>query len=314
MSDCCCNEGGYRELPSNNSWNRRCDSAVYLLSGMCVATASLLASRRLSGTGSSIALSIGLLLLAGCLLSVYRRPSVLLDLPSSLITSRTRTPEFLDLSTYFPSHTLFEASFQDLKAEVEKMLKSTRGGKDLTLTRDTYSGENAYIGQDVKVQNGETTGWRVMNIKAGNQFSPYAKHFPTLRRILRRTKNVVSCVVSVLEPGVTIPIHVGYYKGIMRYMIPTHVPKERDKVFLCVNGKKYNWEEGKSVLWDDTFPHKVYNYTDEVRVVIYMDVLRPLPGWFGAFNRGMVSLASNSGLVKKEVQRTEKQIKLVRTE
>jgi beta-hydroxylase len=64
------------------------------------------------------------------------------------------------------------------------------------------------------------------------------------------------------------------------------------------------------VLCDDNFPHKVYNYSDEIRVVIYMDVQRPLPGLLHSLNKTMIALAANSSIVKKEVQRTEKQVKL----
>lgn len=309
-SSCNCNEAGYRQLPSNNSWNENCDRAFHVSIAFLLSFSLLLLSTR---SPKSVAVSLrysALVPLLYAISAVYQKPSTLLHIPSAIITSKTRTEEFLDLDTYFPSYKLFEKHFPQLKNEVSLMLEKTHYGKDLTLTRDTYSGENSYIGKDVRVSNGQTTGWRVLNIKAGETLSPYAKHFPTLRRILRDTKNVVACVVSVLEPGVTIPIHVGYYKGIMRYMIPTHVPKDRDKVFLCVNGKKYHWTEGKSVLWDDNFPHKVYNYTDEIRVVIYMDILRPLHGWLDSFNKGMIRLAANSNLVKKEVQRTEKQVKL----
>lgn len=301
MNDCNCNEAGYSQLPSDNSWNRNCTTACALFACFLLGLALLIHTRTRY---------IGVTLLALCVVCVYRKNSILLHLPSSLITAQTRTTEFLDLNTYFPDHHLFEKDFAGIKAEVEQLLQKTKCGKDLSLTRDTYGGENAYIGKDVKVDGDVTTGWRVLNIKAGDTYSPYAKHFPTLRRVLRRVKGVAACVVSVLEPGVTIPIHVGYYKGVMRYMIPTHVPKERDKVFLCVNGIKYHWTEGKGVLWDDNFPHKVYNYSDEIRVVVYMDIIRPLPGWLGAFNTGMISMASNSSIVKKEVQRTEKQVKL----
>lgn len=305
MNDCNCNEAGYLELPSDNSWNINCTRAT-VVSSILVGGIILL--------GISIrypTLRIPALVLLGVsAVVVYLRPSTLLHIPSAVITAKTRTPEFLDIETYFPASKNFEDHFTEIKEEVSRMLEKTRGGKDLVLTKDTYSGENAYIGKDVKVENGVTTGWRVLNIKAGNHYSPYAKHFPTLRRILRKTDGVVACVVSVLEPGVTIPIHVGYYKGIMRYMIPTHVPKERDKVFLCVNGIKYHWTEGQGVLWDDNFPHKVYNYSDETRVVVYMDILRPLPGLLNHFNKAMVSLASNSSIVKKEVAKTEKQVKL----
>lgn len=305
MNDCNCNESGYKQVPSGNSWNINCTRASVIGSIFLIGLLLLTLSMRYPRLRS-----VSFILMVIVIVAVYLRPSTLLHIPSSIITSRVDTPEFLDLDTYFPANKYFETNFGEIKREVSNLLAKTRGGKDLTLTRDTYSGENAYIGKDVKVENNITTGWRVLNIKAGNHYSPYADHFPTLRRILDKTDNVVACVVSVLEPGVTIPIHVGYYKGIMRYMIPTHVPKERDKVFLCVNGIKYHWKEGKGVLWDDNFPHKVYNYSDEIRVVVYMDVIRPLPGMLHDFNKAMISLASNSSIIKKEVARTEKQIKL----
>ena len=305
MNDCNCNESGYHQLPSDNSWNVNCSRASAISSLFIIGVTLLTLSVKYPRLRP-----FALLLIAVASVAVYLRPSTLLHVPSAIITSNTRTPEFLDMDTHFPANKIFEDHFTDIKAEVTRMLEKTGGGKDLTLTRDTYSGENSYIGKDVKVDKGVTTGWRVLNIKAGDHYSPYAKHFPTLRRILRKTEGVVACVVSVLEPGVTIPIHVGYYKGIMRYMIPTHVPKERDKVFLCVNGIKYHWTEGKGVLWDDNFPHKVYNYSDEIRVVVYMDIIRPLPGLLNRFNKAMISLASNSSIIKKEVARTEKQVKL----
>lgn len=97
-------------------------------------------------------------------------------------------------------------------------------------------------------------------------------------------------------------------------MLPTHVPKERDKVFLCVNDKKYHWTEEQGVLWDDTFPHKVYNYSDEIRVVIFMDVRRPLVGWLDTFNKAIITVLGNSSIVKNEISRIEKQMRLIKEE
>jgi beta-hydroxylase len=37
-----------------------------------------------------------------------------------------------------------------------------------------------------------------------------------------------------------------------------------------------HWEEGKSMFFDDTFEHEVWNDTDGQRVVLFMDVMRPL--------------------------------------
>ena len=125
----------------------------------------------------------------------------------------------------------------------------------------------------------------------------------------------MSCVVSVLEPGTKIPMHVGYYKGIMRYMVAVEVPRDRDGVWLNVNGTRYHWTEGEDVLWDDTYPHAVYNITAERRVVLYMDVVRQvgLPQWAGVLNRAVFRAIQWSGVVAREVAKTETPIHAMRS-
>ncbi len=154
------------------------------------------------------------------------------------------------------------ANFKALKDEVENVLEKTGGGDSLTMTSETFGGQNKYIGSDIRRDDdGITKAWRLINIKAEDEYSPVAhKYFPNLVRILKGVPQIRTCAVSVLQDGVHIPIYVGYYKGIMRYMIPIVVPKDRENVFLCVNELKYCWTEGVGVLWDDTYPHKVYNY------------------------------------------------------
>lgn len=243
---------------------------------------------------------------------IYKNPIEALYMMSALITLTTRTPEFLDKDAYFPMNRVFEEpdNFNALKEEVENILEKTDDGDSLTMTSDTFSGQNKYIGSDIRRENGKTKAWRVINIKAGDEYSAVAhKYFPSLVRILKGCPQIGTCAVSVLQDGVHIPIHVGYYKGIMRYMIPVVVPKDRDNVFLCVNELKYFWTEGVGVLWDDTYPHKVYNNTDEIRVVIYMDVVRPLSWGLNRLNLFILRLACNSKIVKDEIKRTEIQVK-----
>lgn len=243
---------------------------------------------------------------------IYKNPIEALYMMSTIITLGMRTPEFLDKDSYFPMNSVFEEpdNFKALKEEVENILEKTGDGDSLTMTSDTFSGQNKYIGSDIRRENGKTKAWRVINIKAGDQYSEVAhKYFPSLVRILRSVPQIETCAISVLQEGVHIPIHVGYYKGIMRYMIPIVVPKDRENVFLCVNELKYDWTEGVGVLWDDTYPHKVYNNTNEIRVVIYMDVVRPLSWGLNTLNKFILRLACNSKIVKDEIKRTEIQLK-----
>ena len=69
----------------------------------------------------------------------------------------------------------------------------------------------------------------------------------------------------------------------------------------------------KDMMFDDTFAHKVYNNTDEIRVVIYMDIARPFlkPG-LKEFNEMILGLFENNSSVKNEISRTEYQIDLTK--
>jgi len=302
-------ESAFKKITGNFTFNKKDVSG--LINILLLSTAGLLGITAVSQQSHNYLYgaftSFGLL--AG---RIYMNPIEALYMMSALITLTTRTPEFLDKDAYFPMNRVFEdpANFKALKEEVENILEKTGGGDSLTMTRDTYSGQNKHIGSDIRRENGLTKAWRVINIKAGDEYSAVAhKYFPSLVRLLRSVPQIGTCAVSVLQDGVHIPIHVGYYKGIMRYIIPVVVPKDRENVFLCVNELKYCWTEGVGVLWDDTYPHKVYNNTDEIRVVIYMDVVRPLRWGLNALNRFILMLACNSKIVKDEIKRTEIQVK-----
>lgn len=230
---------------------------------------------------------------------------------SYIISSSVRTPEFLDLDEYFKNHVKFENEYPMMKNEVIKFI-DTEGVKKISLTRDSFGGENKHIGSDVRTdENGYETGWRLMTLKVGDEITGKCqKHLPCITKILKKHPEIVSCVLSILEPGVMIPIHVGYYKGIMRYMLPIIVPDDKENCFLWVNGLKYSWEEGKGVLWDDVYPHKVYNNTNQVRVLLYMDVIRPIDGILGDLNSTVLKLIQNSEIVKEEIKRTEYKISI----
>lgn len=299
---CSCDEKGFVTTTSQSTFNYK--------SWIGLSMFLLLFASILFLFTSQLMISIVLLFLIVVMFSIF--PVIILYIPSAFLSFMIRTPEFLPKSKFFPGHVDFEepATFSILKEEVNQMLQKTNHGNELRLTRDTYSGMNKYIGIDVQTKGDQTNAWRLLSIKAGETYSSHAKHFPTLTRLLKKYPEISNCVISVLEPGITIPIHVGYYKGFMRYMIPTHVPKNRKQIYLCVNSKKYHWKEGRGVLWDDNYPHKVYNHTDETRVVIYMDVERKLPGFFSDINRFLIYKALESNAVKEEIKSTETQIKL----
>ena len=101
---------------------------------------------------------------------------------------------------------------------------------------------------------------------------------PKTTSILKKLGGVKSAYFSVLAPGKHIPPHKGPYKGIIRYQLALSVPKNGE-CKIIVDDKDCFWEEGKSVLFDDTYTHEVINNTNEVRIALLLDVKRDFTGF-----------------------------------
>jgi beta-hydroxylase len=81
---------------------------------------------------------------------------------------------------------------------------------------------------------------------------------------------------SILAPGKHIPEHRGKHKGLIRYHLGLRVPEPTTECGIRIGDEVAHWEEGKSLIFDDTFPHEAWNRTDGYRVVLFLDIARPL--------------------------------------
>lgn len=304
-------EKGFTKIHNNNTFNQNDKNGIICLVNITIIIIALITAFFMRNSLSFVTFVIILILVN---MYYYSRPSNQIHLLyafSYIISSNVRTEEFLDLQENFGNYVKFEDKYEIIKDEVMGFLNK-EGVKNVPLTRDSYGGENEKIGSDVKIdEKGEESGWRLITLKVGDEItSKCSDNFPSLAKVLKDVPEVVSCVLSILEPGIMIPIHVGYYKGILRYMLPLSVPDDRENCFLWVNGLKYSWMNGKSVLWDDTYPHKVYNNTNQTRVLLYMDIIRPMNGFLKNMNMFVLNLMQNSQVVKDEIKRTEQKIKI----
>ena len=50
--------------------------------------------------------------------------------------------------------------------------------------------------------------------------------------------------------------------------------------------------------FDDTFPHEVWNDTDSIRVVLFMDILRPLPAPVALLNNLIIKIIAASPFIR----------------
>jgi aspartyl/asparaginyl beta-hydroxylase (cupin superfamily) len=120
---------------------------------------------------------------------------------------------------------------------------------------------------------------------------------PQTAALMEQIPGMKTAMFSILSPRKHILDHRGPYKGVLRYHLGLIVPREKEACRIRVGEDVRHWDEGKSMIFDDTFNHEVWNDTDETRVVLFVDVLRPLPSPESAINRLIVKVIGYSPFV-----------------
>jgi len=100
---------------------------------------------------------------------------------------------------------------------------------------------------------------------------------PRTAALMREIPGMTTAMFSILSPRKHILDHRGPYKGVLRYHLGLIVPEDAESCRIRVGDDFRHWLSGESMVFDDTFNHEVWNDTDETRVVLFVDVLRPLP-------------------------------------
>lgn len=115
---------------------------------------------------------------------------------------------------------------------------------------------------------------------------------PETTRLIESIPGMKTAFFSILAPGKHIPAHRGFYKGVLRYHLGLIVPEPKENCRIRVGKTIRHWSEGESMIFDDTYDHEVWNDTDATRVVLFMDVVRPLPSPLSMLNEGVIKFIS----------------------
>jgi ornithine lipid ester-linked acyl 2-hydroxylase len=126
---------------------------------------------------------------------------------------------------------------------------------------------------------------------------------PETDRILHLIPGMKSAMFSILAPHKHIPEHRGMYKGILRYHLGLIVPGPEGSYRIRVGNDVRTWKEGKSLIFDDSHPHEVWNDCDAYRVVLFVDIVRPLPFPLSAANRFIIWAISKISSITEPMER-----------
>lgn len=70
------------------------------------------------------------------------------------------------------------------------------------------------------------------------------------------------------------------------------VPKEASQCRIRIAEHVYAWEEGRCLVFDNTYNHEVWNDTNDYRVVIFIDFARSLRWPINLFNEWLMNLSA----------------------
>ena len=208
-----------------------------------------------------------------------------------------RLPAFDEAYADYPELRSVEAGYADIRRECEALLTF----------RDQLTDMKA-LGGDYTSGGIHTIRWKAFMLKSGSFIPENCAHAPRTAAILRALPNVYNAFFSILEPRQYVSPHWGYYKGFVRYHLGVVIPDDNAdrRCWLRVNpdpadnaqrekalierGPKYHWRNGRGVVFDDTYLHDAANESDQVRVVLWLDVARKLPRMLSAYNRALLSV------------------------
>jgi ornithine lipid ester-linked acyl 2-hydroxylase len=165
----------------------------------------------------------------------------------------------------FPWAECLEANWSEIRKELDQVL----------LYSEVLPNYQDISDRQTQITNDDR--WKTFFFYAfGFRSGPNCDRCPKTWALLKDIPGLQVAFFSILAPHKHIPEHTGKYKGVIRYHLALKVPEPADACGIRINNEVVHWEEGKSLLFDDTFPHEAWNQTDDYRVVLFLDIMRPL--------------------------------------
>jgi aspartyl/asparaginyl beta-hydroxylase (cupin superfamily) len=177
--------------------------------------------------------------------------------------------EFHDRSC-FPELDALEAATDEIRAEFEALIAAEIG----ELVPYTQYPEGVPLGQWEKLNN--NPDWTAIHLlKNGRRIEANARHCPRTMSLLEGLPQPQvagaspNAMFSLLAPHTRIPPHTGVANTRLVCHLPLIVPPACG---FRVGETRLEWRTGEAFVFDDTIEHEAWNNSDELRVVLIVDL------------------------------------------
>jgi len=194
-----------------------------------------------------------------------------------IYTGGTRRPVFFDVDATCPALRELDRNFPAIRDEVAGILP-----RKANLPRYHDLDE---MQTDISAVGDPDRSWKVIFLYAmGEKPAENVALCPKTSALLDGVPGLFQAFFSILEAGKSIPAHEGPYRGYLRYHLGLVVP-EQSPPSIRIKDQHYTWQEGQSILFDDSWNHEVINACPHDRVILIADIRRPMPFPFDPCNR-----------------------------
>jgi beta-hydroxylase len=145
------------------------------------------------------------------------------------------------------------------------------------------------------------TGWKRFYLKwYGANLKSAEILCPKTLALINQLPNVKGAIFAMLPPGAKLVRHRDPYAGSLRYHLGLVTPNS-DDCYISVDGQHYAWKDGEAVMFDETFIHYAENKTNQNRIILFLDVKRPvdffLIDWFNElFSRVVIASTASKNI------------------
>jgi len=202
--------------------------------------------------------------------------------------SKFGNPAVYDNSV-FPWVGAVECEWRTIRRELDRVLIRK---DDLQSFHDVLPDLDGRITQD--------RNWKTfMFVGYGRLFKENIRMCPETWRVLTKIPGLKTAMFSIFEPGNQLRAHRGPYNGVLRLHLGLMVPEPREQAAIRIGTKVCHWHEGRVLIFDDSYVHKAWNRTDRVRVVLFVDFVRPLRFPANLVNWLLLSLAPFTPFIRE---------------
>lgn len=168
-------------------------------------------------------------------------------------------PPFYDAKS-LPGTRILREHFPAIKAEIDAFYRERAGELKANFTPYAY----------------REAGWKTLNLHS--YFLKYPEvcaRFPVTSRVVESIPGMCLAQIAVLDPHTRIKAHFGDCDALIRSHLGIHVPAGLPDLGIQVGRERRGWEEGGVFAIQIAHRHYAWNRTDEYRIVLVVDVIRP---------------------------------------